>query len=91
MSKGSINNPGPGSYQPKSALGQQTLSTKSSSAIARFGKSKRQDETKTSFAPGPGAYGIHDSVGKQKLSKRKSSPTYVFGTSTRSPLVANVG
>jgi len=92
VSKGARHNPGPGSYQAKSSLGHQRLSTKSSPAMARFGKSLRPDETKRNSAvPGPGAYGVHDSVGRQKLSKRKTSPTYVFGTSTRSPLVTNVG
>jgi hypothetical protein len=91
VSKGSRDNPGPGSYKDISSLGGQKLSTNTSSATTKFGSSLREDETKHKFAPGPGAYSCHDSVGAQKLSKRQSSPAYGFGTSQRSPLVAEVG
>ena len=88
-----VRNPGPGTYQEKSSMGDQIESKRSSAQNAKFGTSQRgaklyvnrssERETLGKHSPGPNTYNLSGSVGRQSSSTKKSAQSFVFGSSDR--------
>eukprot|EP00892_Ulva_mutabilis_P007404 jgi/Ulvmu1/5035/UM021_0052.1 len=79
--------PGPCTYDAKSGVGQQVLSSMRSNPATTLGFGKRFNYDFVKRAkeqPGAGEYkGEQPACGRQALSKKKSLPLYSFGTSDR--------
>lgn len=90
------NSPGPGTYEPNSAIGAQVSSAKPSTPKYGFGTSNRRHQEKVYLgqefektaggrdAPGPGAYDSPRMTGARVASSRSfSASSWGFGTSSR--------
>jgi len=91
--------PGPGSYEDKGVLGQQSSSKLDTVASFGFGSSTREHVARVfcndmmarasgrsgmgNFTPGPPAYNIPNGIGIQPTSRGRSAPSWGFGKDRR--------
>lgn len=91
--------PGPGSYDDKGIMGEQTSSRLATEPAFGFGTSNREHISKVfvsdmharasgssnmgNFSPSPNAYTLNNGIGVQPTTRGRSAPTWGFGTASR--------